>query len=137
MSILLIAPISKKEQEKVEVTIEENNSGDKKVSNGRDVQIKELGTGAGETPKSYYWGIGVSGEYGYSPVGFAYRISEVYKGYAADSVGLLPGDYIFEVNGGSPAVNDISGDGPLKLVLQIYRNGVIMQVNTERTKIWY
>lgn len=122
-------------QDPIDITIEENSN---QKASGRNVQVKEVGdNGEGDAPKNHYWGIGVSGEYTYSPVGFSYHIKEVYKGYSAEFSGIRIGDFIFSVNGGSPAMNDISGDGPAKLVLQIYRNGVIMSINTERVRVYF
>lgn len=134
LSLLLIAPISKKDQDKVEVTLDQGKSEQIK---GRDVQIKDLGDGPGEKPKNYYWGIGITGQTTECSGILGYYIYEVHSGYSADLAGLWVGDCIISVNGQPLTISDISGDKPLKLVLQFYRNGVIMTVYTERTKVWY
>jgi C-terminal processing protease CtpA/Prc len=118
-------------QDKVEIEL--TGDGDKA---GRDVNVienvQENGDEASEK-KNYYYGIGVSGYYKNG----AYIIEQVYSGYSAESAGLRSGDMIELVNGLSPMLEDISGNGPRELELTILRNGLQILIKTRRVKVFY
>ena len=125
--------------EKVEVEIELAGNEDKASKNGRDVKVIEQLEGPGEKveSKNYYWGIGISGDYYLSKLGYVYLIKYVYGGYSAESAGLLPGDNIIKVNGKSPLDEDISGSGPGGLILEIIRDGRTLTFKLQRVKVLY
>lgn len=119
-------------QDKIEIEVTESHNNP-----GRDVQVIENIQDEGDaTPKektSYYYGIGVSGYYSQG----VYHIEKVYSGYSAESALLLAGDVVKLVNGVSPMLEDISGDGPKELWLTVLRNGQQILIKTRRVKVWY
>lgn len=93
--------------------------------------------------KNYYWGIGITQDFNnqFKVNGidtYGVMVVKVVPGYNGERDGILPDDFIIAVNGIAWSLdNDIKGDGPLKLVLTVYRNGVIIDIHTERCKVYF
>lgn len=110
-----------------------------KKTTGYDVQVIEQIPGGDmkKEIKNFYYGLGISGEYVNTALGQVYQIATVYAGYNGEAAGLMAGDYIVTVNGSSPVVNDISGDGPKDLILVVVRGNITLTVITKRGRVLY
>lgn len=132
-----------KEVQKQEIEAEkvQSTGGSEKQdkNTGFDVQVIEQVPGGGEKKeaKAHYWGLGISGMYYTTELGQIYRIDNVFAGYNGEAAGLQNGDIIVTVNGQSPMVNDISGDGPKDLLLVVVRGNISLVVNTKRGKVYF
>lgn len=120
-----------------------NGDQEKKNEGNGSKRIVELGDGdSDETPKEFYWGVGIySMRYLDTIPGFGYiavtEITGIVSGYSADSSGLQVNDIIVLINGEpeSPG-NDLRGDGPKTLILTIRRKGQTIIIKTERCKVY-
>lgn len=93
-------------------------------------------------PKNFFWGLGISVNPEVRTIlgvdFFGYEITKVYEGYCAEDAGILVGDYVYLINNEILGTdNDIKGEKPKKLRLTIERNRIIININTERCKIYY
>jgi C-terminal processing protease CtpA/Prc len=94
--------------------------------------------------KNHYWGLGITVDFSSAdiiPFGniMVYVVSMVYSGYCGESIGLEVGDTIYLING-KPIRdnNEIMGFKPRKLSLTIIKKrGTIINIETERCKVWY
>ncbi len=118
----------------------EEKSEDKKQEQ-EEIKVVELnpaGQGESKILKDYYWGVGVSGVYiTLSNGSQGYKVTEVYAGYSADNAGILVGDLIYSVNGGSVGLNDIMGKTPAHLILGIVRGSLTLIINLDRVQVYY
>lgn len=133
--VLLISFHSVKQQEELEK--QKAKAGQ---YSGSDMTIIDLTEGEGKPidKRSFYWGIGITGEYKTLYGGYGYLISGVAEGYNGQASGLRVGDFITTVNDKSIGINDeITGPGPMKLFLTFMRNGQQLSVRTERCKVYY
>jgi C-terminal processing protease CtpA/Prc len=97
-----------------------------------------------EQPKNFYWGLGITVDYktmNVVPYGdtLVYVVTTVYAGYCGESIGLQTGDSIYLIDG-IPIndVNEIMGFEPKKLDLTVLKkNGSIINIKTERCKVWF
>lgn len=125
-------------EKKIEKKVEKKaDSDDRKIlSKGADATDLIKPTGG-------YYGIGISVSNETIYITYqgkmypAYVIESAYAGYPADSLGLLPGDAVFLVNGKCRdlVLNDIKGEGPTPVTLTIERKGRIFTVQAVRTWI--
>lgn len=108
------------------------------------IEINDFGTQDTEDKKkNFYWGIGINQDFnnllninGVDTYGV--MVLKVVPGYTGERDGILVGDFVIAVNGKAWSIaNDIKGEGPLKLVLTVYRNGVIIDIETARCKVYF
>lgn len=137
LPLLFIGPVRPTEEQQKQT--EGQGQDTQKQSTGFDVDVIEQipGDGIKKEPKAFYYGLGISGEYIMTTAGQVYLIHKVYAGYNGEAAGLAEGDIIVTVNGKSPVVEDISGDGPKKLILGVVRNNILLTILTERTRVYY
>lgn len=128
-------------EEATTVTLVEPKSTGNKSGAGRDVQVIEMnpaGKGTKRESEKFYWGVGIGGDYAKLETGtMVYKVNTVYGGYTADAAGILPGDLIYSVNGRGLESEDISGDGPARLMLGIIRDNQFIMITLDRTKVYY
>lgn len=92
--------------------------------------------------KEFYWGVGISPTFEFKDIfgvrTFGYGVQQIYEGYSAYESTMQVGDFIYLIDG-LPITdgNDIRGDGPRKMLLTVLRDGVSINLEVDRCKVYY
>jgi membrane-associated protease RseP (regulator of RpoE activity) len=142
LSVLATFMKRAKHQDTIEIELMpagSHSKGDKIKDNEKILDKVNAEKPAVKKPKKGFWGIGVD-IYPYAQLAltekgplYGWRLLKIHSGYPADELGLRPGDIIVTVDGQPiSASNDVRGDGPSVVTVEVFRDGRLMMFTVNR-----